>query len=141
MIKSLLAIAALIALCYLVLALFQSSHSQIVNADDLVYVIDGDTAIFKINGQKETVRFVGVDTPELKGQCIKETSLAKQARRYSLSALKSAQTIQLVSIDKERDKYGRLLRRVIVDGEELSDQLIDRELGREYGRGRRSWCD
>ena len=41
---------------------------------------------------------------------------------------------------RDRDRYGRLLRRVYVDGEPVGATLIAEGLARPYGTGRRPWC-
>jgi endonuclease YncB( thermonuclease family) len=46
----------------------------------------------------------------------------------------------MTSIDRNRDSYGRLLRNVAVNGEDVGQAMISAGVAREYGSGRRSWC-
>ena len=46
----------------------------------------------------------------------------------------------MTSIDRDRDVYGRLLRNVSVDGQDVGEAKISAGVAREYGSGRRSWC-
>lgn len=107
-----------------------------------VYAIDGDTLRYKKNGQTFTVRVMGVDTPEIKGQCQAEIKKAQQAKVFTKNLLRNASTLTLTQLDKNKDKYGRLLRQVKIDGQRLDKALIKAKLGREYyGGKRKSWCD
>ena len=65
-------------------------------------IVDGDTIEL---GNGETVRLVGIDTPE-SGACgsLKATQ--------NLSALIAGQRVRLTTSDEDRDRYGRLLRYV-----------------------------
>lgn len=65
-------------------------------------VVDGDT-IDLANG--ETVRLVGIDTPEV-GEC------GYDKARNRLVALVEGERVTLVQSDEDRDRYGRLLRYV-----------------------------
>jgi endonuclease YncB( thermonuclease family) len=40
----------------------------------------------------------------------------------------------------EREADGRLLRRVAVDGRDVSKAMIGAGVARDYGSGPRSWC-
>lgn len=68
-------------------------------------VVDGDTVCVNLNGKKEKVRFIGVDTPE----STKEIEpYGKEAAAYTKSHLKGRK-VWLEKDVIERDKYGRLL--------------------------------
>ena len=85
------------------------------------YVVDGDT--IKIAG-RETVRYVGIDTPELGEPLYRE---AKERNR----ALVSGKKIRLVVCEEEkRDKYGRLLAWVYVRGTFVNETLLKEGLAR-----------
>jgi endonuclease YncB( thermonuclease family) len=67
-------------------------------------IVDGDTLEL---GNGETVRLVGIDTPEI-GECgYDEASVA-------LSRLVAGKQVRLGRSDEDRDRYGRLLRYVDV---------------------------
>ncbi len=82
----------------------------------LVDVVDGDTIKVLVNGREESVRYVGIDTPE-RGQ--PGYRAATEANR----ALLGSGALFLVRDRTDRDRYDRLLRNVytadgvFVDGE------------------------
>ncbi|QIK69781.1 thermonuclease [Erysipelothrix sp. HDW6C] len=111
----------LIIIILLILAFFIQKWNQIPKDDvTLSRCVDGDTAVFKVKGTEEKVRFIGVDTPELTSN----DYYAKEASDYTCERLKSG-TIKLEydSASDERDKFGRLIAWVYVD-----DELLQREL-------------
>lgn len=85
--------------------------------------IDGDTAWFIVDGKREKVRFLGIDTPE--STTIQE-EYGKEASNYTCTMLESAKNIYLqfdFNSDK-KDKYGRLLGYVFVDNNNLNELLL-----------------
>ena len=85
----------------------------------VVKIIDGDT--IEVAGRQK-VRYIGVDTPELKP---KAESYAREATEYNKRLLRK----NLVRLEKdvsERDRFGRLLRYIYAD-----DILVNAELVRE----------
>lgn len=85
---------------------------------------DGDTAHFLINGEDTTVRFLAIDTPEYTKE---KEPFGKEASEFTCQALKSADVIELEYDDgsETRDKYGRDLAWVFVDGELLQKELVN----------------
>jgi len=99
-------------------------------------VVDGDT--FYLGGEK--VRIAGIDAPETHPpRCADEARLGNQATE-KLNALLNSGAVTMTSIDRDRDTYGRLLRNVAVDGQDVGEAMISAGVAREYGSGRRSWC-
>ncbi|MCA1748460.1 MAG: thermonuclease family protein [Parasphingopyxis sp.] len=100
-------------------------------------VVDGDT--FWIDGEK--VRILDIDTPELHpARCAEEERLGLAAK-HRLHALLNGGELRLHRAgDRDRDRYGRMLRTASVDGRDVGDVLIAEGLARPYGGGRRSWC-
>jgi len=99
-------------------------------------VVDGDT--FWIDGQK--VRIAGIDAPETHDyRCPSELALGNAATE-KLHALLNSGTVTMTSIDRDRDRYGRLLRNVSVNGVDVGEAMISAGVAREYGSGRRPWC-
>jgi endonuclease YncB( thermonuclease family) len=99
-------------------------------------VVDGDT--FYLNGEK--VRIAGIDAPETHPpRCDYEARLGDQAC-VGLHALLNSGAVTMTGIGRDRDVYGRLLRNVAVDGEDVGEAMISAGVAREYGSGRRSWC-
>jgi micrococcal nuclease len=90
---------------------------------------DGDTctvslepAIPALFGDHITVRLAGIDTPEIKGACQEEKDLALQAKALTHKMMVQASKIEL--LEPKRDKYFRILAKVVADGEEISQALV-----------------
>ncbi|SHF14894.1 micrococcal nuclease [Desulforamulus putei DSM 12395] len=71
-------------------------------------VIDGDTVHVSINGRDETVRMIGVNTPETHHPSKPVEYYGPEAEKFTRSQLDGKQ-IWLQKDVQERDKYGRLL--------------------------------
>ena len=99
----------------------------------VVSVVDGDTIKVRINGRKETVRLVGVDTPETKKPNLPPQCFGKEATSHMQSLVQS-KDVQLAAdpTQDDRDKYGRLLRYVFVGGKNVAYEQILGGFGREY---------
>jgi len=108
---------------------------------------DGDTITFNIKsvhpiiGDKMPVRVNGIDTPEIKGKCEKESALAKQVKEFVKHELQQAKTINLKNVNRE--KYFRILADVEYDNKLLSQELIKRNMAVEYhGETKlKNWCE
>lgn len=117
------------------------------NVDQVIVtsIYDGDT--FRANipgwppiiGERIPIRLINADTPELKGGCPEEIILAREAKRVTVSLLRSASSISLRNI--KRDKYFRIDANVMVDGRDLGKYLIANGYARPYAGGKREgWC-
>jgi len=97
-------------------------------------VTDGDT----VRLGDERIRLIGVDTPEvLRPKCLAEKMLGDRATIYVKARLAAAKDVQ---INRDGvDQYGRTLAHVVLDGADLSADLIKAGLGMEYYGGRRGW--
>lgn len=138
----LLLLISILASCDLVHTNLRITQSSIKS------IYDGDTITlkcmreFKCKKNSLKVRIMGVDTPEIKGKCRKETALARKAKQFTVAFVRAPGYIVL-SYDKSRkyDRYGRLLAYLSVDGRDLSKSLIENNFGRRYDGGkRRGWC-
>ena len=99
-------------------------------------IVDGDT--FWMAGEK--IRILDIDTPELSPpRCAEEEELG-EAAKARLHALLNSGAVTLERAGRDRDRYGRLLRRVRVDGRPVGAVLIAEGLARPYGGARQSWC-
>lgn len=81
----------------------------------VIKVIDGDTIQLE-DGQK--VRYIGIDSPELKKDCFANEATFKNKE------LVEGKKIELVKDVSEKDRYGRLLRYVYVNGEFVNEILV-----------------
>jgi len=87
-----------------------------------------------------SVRVNGIDTPEIRGKCEAEKSLARQAKKFIGALLSKANKIDLLKL--QRGKNFRIVADVIVDEINISDALIDAELAVRYDGGKKvkGWC-
>jgi micrococcal nuclease len=83
----------------------------------VVEVVDGDTVEVELAGGRETVRLIGINTPE-RGEC-----LADRAGRWLRERIGDRE-VELVADSSDRDQHGRLLRYVEVDGADVGAELI-----------------
>jgi micrococcal nuclease len=99
-------------------------------------VVDGDT--FWLDGAK--VRIADINAPETHGaRCPEERALGLAATRRLLAML-NAGRVQLVAADRDKDRYGRLLRTVVRGDQSIGAALVAEGLAEPW-RGRRSnWC-
>lgn len=103
-------------------------------------VVDGDT--FYCRGDK--IRIADIDTPETHDYgCSSELEQGNAARlrlRLRLQELLNNGPFSLSSIDRDTDRYGRLLMIVERNGESLGGVLVGEGLARWYEGGRKPWC-
>ena len=78
------------------------------NTYQVVRVIDGDTIKIEYEGKIESVRFIGVNTPEI-DQPEKEIESYGQVAAAFTRKLLSGKRVQMIFDTSQRDKYGRLL--------------------------------
>jgi endonuclease YncB( thermonuclease family) len=88
--------------------------------------VDGDTIDVDMNGRTETVRFIGIDTPETHKPNSPVQCYGPEAAAFTKSQVEGKQVrLQADSLDTNRDRYGRLLRYVYLpDGTLLQDSLV-----------------
>jgi micrococcal nuclease len=72
-------------------------------------VVDGDTIIALINGRRERVRFIGMDTPESVKPNTPVQCFAIAASNRTKALLPAGTGVRLVGDVEQRDKYKRLL--------------------------------
>ena len=92
--------------------------------------VDGDTAKFVIDDEVKTVRFLSINTPEIKHGSTEAEAYGDEAKDYTCDVLSSAKSIKLQYDPKsdKTDKYGRVLAWVFVDDELLQEKLINEGL-------------
>ncbi|MCB9808434.1 thermonuclease family protein [Candidatus Peribacteria bacterium] len=99
-----------------------------IDSVDLVHVIDGDTIVVTmVDGTEEHIRIIGIDAPE-KGEC--GSSEATDA----LDNLLQDTSLSLISdpTGDNRDKYGRLLRYVQANGNDVGAKLLQEGYVKTY---------
>lgn len=107
---------------------------------------DGDTFYVSIDalppliGENIAIRLVGVDTPELRGTCAYEKTLATLALDFTHAKLVNAKTIELRNVS--RDNFFRIDAEVYIDGVSLNEQLLNVGLAKSYDDPtRKQWCN
>jgi micrococcal nuclease len=86
-------------------------------------VIDGDTIEVARDGQTDVVRLLGVDTPETHHPTEPVECFGPEAATYTAQRL-SGRPVRLERDVEPRDRYGRRLAYVVVDGERFNDELL-----------------
>ncbi|MSQ13670.1 MAG: micrococcal nuclease [Dehalococcoidia bacterium] len=89
----------------------------------VVEVVDGDTVKVEISGQRYTVRYIGVDTPETVHPTKGVQPFGPEASAAN-KKLVAGKTVELEKDVSEIDRYGRLLRYVYVDGVMVNAWLV-----------------
>ena len=104
----------------------------------VIRVIDGDTLKINYQDKEQSIRLIGIDTPESKankkankdamrsGQDIATiTAMGKQATAFVKKLVKAGDTVTLEFDVQKYDKYNRLLGYVYLpDGRMLNEEII-----------------
>ena len=132
-----------LAMCYFYFAVFpepmESAHASLANGHQL-YVIDGDTIWLN----REKIRIANIDTPEISdAKCESELARGLEAKA-ALKRLLDGNEIQITRGDPKTrrmvDKYGRTLALVSVNGKDVGETPIERNLARRWTGRRQPWC-
>jgi micrococcal nuclease len=89
----------------------------------VVAVVDGDTIEVGRGDDTQTVRLLGVDTPETQHPTEPVECFGPEAAAYTAEQL-TGETVRLEGDTESHDQYGRRLAYVIVDGERFNDELL-----------------
>ncbi len=117
---------------------FLSSPLHAQQTTTVVRVVDGDTLKVRYWGKEESIRLIGIDTPESRankkakrdakrsGQDIKTiTSMGKRATEYVENLVKTGDLITIEFDAQQRDRYGRLLGYVYLsNGKMLNKEIV-----------------
>jgi micrococcal nuclease len=101
-------------------------------------VVDGDTLKIEYEGRSESIRLIGIDTPEsrINKKARKDaarsdqdigtiTTMGRQATSYVKGLLRKGDTINIEFDVQKRDKYRRLLGYAYLeDGRMLNEEII-----------------
>ena len=115
-----------------------------ITCGKVIKVYDGDTITIatRIAGvgaiDRFSVRFMGIDTPEIRTKNKEEKEVAKKARDF----LKSKIMNKIVTLkDVDYDKYGRILAFPYLDDISLSDLMIKENFAVAYDGGKKTKVD
>lgn len=96
--------------------------------------VDGDTIVVDMNGRNETVRMIGVDTPETHRPNTPVQCYGPAASAYTKNLI-GHQKVRLEAdpTNQNRDRYDRLLRYVYLpDGQLVAKAVIENGYGFAY---------
>ncbi|WP_347720517.1 thermonuclease family protein [Candidatus Nanohalovita haloferacivicina] len=144
-ILSLQTLAILFLIAITGLNLHSPQKSEHFNAT-LISITDGDTIDIQINGRNDTVRLLGVDTPEThssnnpKEFGLQDTAenracleiYGEEAAEYLERNLDSSIRVETDPSADRRGSYGRLLAYVYSDNTSINKQLLEKGLARVY---------
>lgn len=106
----------------------------------VIDVYDGDTITVgtsQKNSQgryiKFSIRIAGIDCAEMKGGTESTKSKARQAKEYVTNRIFHKEV--LVRPTNQKEKFGRMLADIIIDGSSIADELIERKLAHRYDGG------
>jgi micrococcal nuclease len=94
----------------------------------VVEVVDGDTVVVDVGGRRESVRLIGIDTPEVHVDAGEAPEcFGPEASAAAADLLPPGTTVRLSRDVVGRDDYGRLLAYVeLADGTMVNEALVAR---------------
>jgi micrococcal nuclease len=105
----------------IICSLFSLLLASSAFAERVAYVIDGDTVILD---NRERVRLIGIDTPEISSKYHRGEYYGKEAKKY-LKELIEGKEVTLEYGPEPRDKYGRRLAFLYLpDGTFVNEELV-----------------
>jgi endonuclease YncB( thermonuclease family) len=144
-----LTLGTAVALLISIAASAREADTYVVNPAYVRDIYDGDTFYITVPEcaellaslcQRLGVRVNGIDTPEMHGKCQWERDHALAAKAVTVNMIAAAKTIVLTHV--QREKFGRLLATVEIDGVDLGATLIKGGYARPYhGEARSGWCE
>ena len=121
-------ILPLLILIFVALSIyFQSELSSDRNKYTVSEVIDGDTVTIK--GFDASVRYLGIDTPEILTEDSPGDPLAEKARNLNRRIV-NGKKVRLEFDKQKYDDYGRLLANVFVDTTFVNEEIVRSGLAR-----------
>ncbi len=126
----------LLSFIFILVLLSSSLHAQ--QSTTVVRVVDGDTLKVRYWGKEESIRLIGIDTPESRankkakkdakrsGQDIKTiTSMGKRATEYVEILVRPGDLVTIEFDVQQRDRYDRLLGYVYLsNGKMLNEEIV-----------------
>jgi micrococcal nuclease len=95
----------------------------------VVRVVDGDTVEIEFGGEREDLRLIGVDTPETVKPDSPVECFGPQASAFTHRELEGRKVTVAFGVER-RDRYGRLLGYLRLDGRLFNAELVSRGLAR-----------
>ncbi len=104
-----------------------ADSSAALQEAQVVRVVDGDTIIVLIDGREERLRYIGIDAPESVAPDQPVECYGPEASKEN-ERLVGGQKVYLEADTEDRDRYGRLLRYVYVDGQDGNLTMVNEQL-------------
>lgn len=108
-------------------------------------VIDGDTVCFMIEDKEISIRLEQVDAPETRKdkrdptRTDRHVLAGKKVGEYVRTILEG-KIVKLFVDEKNKEKYGRILGKIILNDIDISQHLISLGYGKNYnGKGDKEW--
>jgi micrococcal nuclease len=95
----------------------------------VVQVLDGDTIVVARGGSRDTIRLLGIDTPETHHPTKPVQCYGPEASDYTTARLEG-QLVRLEDDVETHDIYGRHLAYVYLDGNRFEDELLTKGYAR-----------
>ena len=95
----------------------------------VVQVLDGDTIVVQRGSYRDTIRLLGVDTPETHHPTKPVQCYGPEASAYTASRL-FGQAVRLEDDVERHDVYGRRLAYVYLDGRNFEEELLQKGYAR-----------
>lgn len=109
-------------------SLIPSSIPDIATSVTITKVVDGDTVDVDINGQRDIVRLIGINSPEV-NQCFYREATNKAREVLQGKSVK----LEVDSTQDNRDVYNRILRYIFLsDGTNFGELMIKGGFAKEY---------
>lgn len=141
------AISALLALLFVLAGANTFLGQEKISSYRVSEVVDGDTVDIVKNGEADTVRILGIDTPEVRGEnipreyflenisrsrrCLRE--IGEKASNFAREHVEGEE-VEIVQ-DPQSDRrgsYGRLLAYTEYNNTDLGEELLERGYARVY---------
>ena len=130
--------ASLKTLSFIFILAFLSSSLHAQQTTTVTRIVDGDTIKIRYWGKDESIRLIGIDTPESRinkkakrdakrsGRDIKTIiEMGKRATEYVSSLVKLGVKVEIEFDVQQRDRYGRLLGYVYLpNGKMLNEEIV-----------------
>ena len=111
----------------------QKETPQVEKTYSVTSVSDGDTIKIDYDGTETPVRLIGIDTPETVDPRVDPECYGQEASDYLKNLLDGKKVkIEADPTQDDIDKYGRLLRYVYLDNEDVGLKIIEGGYGSEY---------
>lgn len=82
-------------------------------------MVDGDTVVVDLDGTRERVRLIGIDTPESVAENRPDQCYGAEASAYLSVMLPEGTPVTLILDEEPRDQYDRLLAYVVRSHDQL----------------------